>query len=56
MKGQFSRNQFQLLTEDKTRHCHSVEQSPNSQGVGDKDSQNAIVEPKGVKPIGVSEV
>ena len=41
---------------DKTRHCHSVEQSPNSQGVGDKDSQNAIVEPKGVKPIGVSEV
>ena len=26
----------------------------NSQGVGDKDSQNAIVEPKGVRPIGVS--
>ena len=39
---------------DKIRHCHSVKQLPNSHGVRDKDSQNATVEPKGVKPIGVS--
>ena len=40
------RNFLQKQTCHEIRHCHSVKQLPNSQGVGDKDSQNAIVEPK----------
>ena len=45
---------LQKQMSDKIRQCYSVKQLRNSQGVGDKVSQNAIVEPKGVKPIGVS--
>jgi len=62
LKGHFSRNQFQLcpqklLTEADVRQDQalSIRKAVTKQSRwGDKDSQNAIVEPKGIKLIGVS--
>jgi len=50
------RNFFQKQMWDKVRHCHSMKQLPNSQGEGVKNSQKAIVEPKGVKQINISDL
>ena len=50
----FLQESLSAVSTETTYRSRCVKQLPNSHGVGDNDSQNAIVEPKGVKPIGVS--